>query len=225
MDAVEWLRAQTPCAGASFFASLPDYSEFPGRSLTEWKGWFRETAALILSRTPDDGVALFFQSDIKVDGAWVDKAFLCQQAAEASGHALLFHKIFCRAPVGTPTFGRPGYSHLLAFSRGVRAEVGRSTADVVEEVGEKTWVRGTGFRAATLACRFVAEETSTRFLVNPFCGEGAVLAVANSRGLHALGIERSPKRAEKARRLEVAADGRSWKRIDGVRDAEADAKG
>jgi hypothetical protein len=35
-----------------------------------WKDWFTSAAAAVLSRCPDDGVAIFFQTDIKV-GMWI----------------------------------------------------------------------------------------------------------------------------------------------------------
>jgi tRNA G10 N-methylase Trm11 len=38
-------------------------------------------------------------------------------------------------------------------------------------------------------------------VVDPFCGHGTILAVANEHGLDAVGVELSAKRARKARRL------------------------
>jgi hypothetical protein len=206
-DAIAFLRSRERFPGCSFVASLPDYSEFPGLSLEEWKSWFVGTAKLILEKTPDDGVALFFQSDIKHDGAWIDKGYLVARAAELSGHATLFHKIFCRAAPGATTFGKSAYSHLLAFSRGVRPDVALSTADVIPDLGEKAWVRGMGLEACRAAVDFVLRAARTRTIVNPFCGYGSVLAVANAMGMDAIGIERSPKRAERARRLALQPGG------------------
>lgn len=210
-DAIDWLQSQPVQEGSSFIASLPDYSEFPALTLAEWKGWFTNTAALVLSRTPVGGVTIFFQSDIKHEGTWVDKSYLVQKAAEHEGSELLFHKIFCRSAPGSVTYGRPAYSHLLAFSKGVRADVAKSTADVVEELGEKAWVRGMGIEACRIACRFIMNETSTRNLVNPFCGYGSALAVANEMGMSAVGVERSEKRASIARAIRVLGDDWDWK--------------
>jgi tRNA G10 N-methylase Trm11 len=42
-------------------------------------------------------------------------------------------------------------------------------------------------------------------VVDPFCGKGTVLAVANSLGLDALGVELSGKRCRAARKLSLAA--------------------
>ncbi len=209
-DVLAWLRDRERLDGCSVVASMPDFSEFPNLSLEEWKTWFTETAKLVLSRTPEDGITLFFQSDIKRDGVWIDKGYLVSKAAEATGDALLFHKILCRAPPGQTTYGKPAYSHLLAFSRGVRPPVDQSTADVIPDIGEKTWTRGMGFHACRLVCESVLRLTETRTLVSLFCGQGGVLAVANSFGLSAVGVERSPKRAERARTLSLTRDGQGF---------------
>lgn len=209
-DALSWLRNFSIVEGHSFLGSLPDISEFPGFSLEQWKEWFESTAQLILEKTSPEGVTIFFQSDIKYNGIWVDKAFLIQKVAEKLNHRLLFHKIFCRATPGTIMFGRPSYSHMLCFSRTVIPDLAKSTADVVPDLGEKTWIRGMGIEASLVASSFIAKHTTTHTLVNPFCGEGSVLAAANHIGLNAIGIERSPKRASKARALKLSDDGKSW---------------
>ncbi len=210
-DAIAWLKAHAIDPKACFVASLPDVSEFPHFTLMEWKEWFVDTASLILSRCADTAFTLFYQSDIKVEGAWVDKGFLCMKAAEKMQHELLFHKIICRAPVGTITFGRPAYSHLLCFSKSLRlTDLSQSTADVFNEPGEKTWARGMGIKTACAIAEFVAKQSDCTRIINPFCGEGSMLAAANHVGLEAIGIERSAKRAEKARKLSVHPDGKSW---------------
>lgn len=209
-DAVTWLQQQEQLAHSSLVASLPDMSEFPHFTLIQWKEWFIQTVELILSRTSEDGVTIFYQSDIKYEGVWVDKGYLCQKAAEALGHELLWHKIICRSPAGTITFGRPSFSHMLCFSKNLKASVANSTADVIPDLGEKTWARGMGLEACLIAAKFVASQTTSTTLVNPFCGEGSMLAASNALGLQAVGIERSPKRAQKARELQLSLESKTW---------------
>jgi hypothetical protein len=206
-DAILWLKNAPVTSESSLIASMPDISEFHATSLADWKKWFTDTAALVLSKTPDEGVSIFYQSDIKMDGTWVDKAFLCQQAAESLGHALLWHKIICRVEAGKATFGRPAYSHILCFSKKLRLhDLGKSTPDVIPVIGEKTWERGMGLEACLMIAKFLAEQTPTKTLIHPFCGQGSMIAMANHFGLNAIGIERSPKRAEMARCLTVKED-------------------
>ena len=209
-DAIEWLHQQSECAGASIVASMPDISEFSNYSLSQWKEWFTSTASLIMSKCPAEGVCIFYQSDIKYEGVWVDKAYLVQKAAENLGLELLWHKIVCRVPPGIATFGKPAYSHIICFSKSLRlTDVSKSTPDVIPDLGDKTWVRGMGLENCLMITKFIAHHTSSKRIVHPFCGEGSILAAANFNGLDAFGIERSPKRAEKARNLSISAD-KKW---------------
>jgi hypothetical protein len=205
-EAVAWLSGRGTLEGCSVITSLPDVSEFPTLSLAEWKQWFIRAAALVMAKVPERGVAIFYQTDVKKAGAWVDKGYLISKAAEEAGCEALWHKVVCRRPPGTVTFGRPAYSHLLCFSRGVRVDLGKATADVLPEAGEVTWTRGMGVQACLVACRFILAHTETRTVVDPFCGHGTVLAVANALGLDAVGVELSRKRAKKARALRVTLD-------------------
>ncbi len=218
-DALGWLKSRGVLAGSSLITSMPDYSEFPSMSLSQWKDWFTSAAELVLSACPDDGVTIFFQTDIKNEGTWVDKAYLCQKAAERVGHELLWHKLVCRVAPGNATFGRPGYSHLICFSKTLRAELSKSTSDVLPEPGDVTWTRGMGVRACEVACRYILENTETRTVVDPFCGHGTVLAVANKMGMDAIGVELGNKRAKKARVLRLEGS-RLIDGTDGLASAE-----
>ncbi len=203
-DALQWLAEQPVLRGCSMITSLPDWSELPGVSYEAWRDWFSRAAALVLARTPPDGAALFYQTDIKRAGGWVDKGYLVQRAADEAGHTQLFHKIVCRRTAGTVTYGRAAYGHLLGFSKQLKVDLGRSTADVLPDAGHMTWVRAIGLHACRAACAFVRDQTETRTIVDPFCGVGTILAVANSMGLDAIGVELNKKRAQKARGLSLS---------------------
>jgi hypothetical protein len=204
-DAIAWLKERPSLPGCSLVTSLPDVSELEGHSLASWRDWFVSAAALVLSRCPPEGVCVFFQTDIKKEGQWVDKGYLVSKAAEQVGARTLWHKIVCRSAPGSTTFGRPAYSHLLCFAPQLSIDLARATPDVLPEAGEMTWTRAMGTKACAAACRFILQSTTTRTVVDPFCGRGTLLAVANMMGLHAVGVELSKKRARQARTLRVAA--------------------
>ena len=90
-DALVWLRANTPLAGASVVTSLPDVSELGGLDLAGWQAWFQDAAFQTLSAVPDEGVAIFFQSDIRHEGLWIDTGALVQQAAARARMPMLIH--------------------------------------------------------------------------------------------------------------------------------------
>ena len=204
-DAIPWMRARGRIEGACAVTSLPDVSEV-AMPLPAWRTWFVDAAQLVVEAVPDGGAALFFQSDIKRDGEWIDKGMLVLRAAEAAGARVLFHKIVCRRPAGMLTYGRPGYTHLIAVSRALRCPDVLPIPDVIADAGPQTWVRAMGVRAAAHAVRFAREQARARVVFDPFCGVGTVLAVANALGLDALGVEKNRKRAEQARTLAVRPD-------------------
>jgi hypothetical protein len=202
-DGVAWLEAARLGPQHAIVTSLPDASEMDELG-DGWATWFVDVVTLACRRLADEAVAIFYQTDVKRHGRWIDKAYLVQRGAEAAGSHLLSHKVVCRVPAGVITMGRPSYAHLLAFSRALRVPAGRSTADVLPSTGAMTWSRAMGVAACEAAARFLLEDTACRTVVDPFCGVGTMLAVANALGLDAIGIERVKGRVRKARSLQLA---------------------
>ena len=203
-DAIPWLRERGVIAGACAVTSLPDVSEV-GVALDVWRAWFSDAVRLVVAAVPDESAALFFQSDIKRDGEWIDKGAMVISAAAEAGARVLFHKIVLRRPAGMLTAGRPGFTHFIAVSRALKCPDVLPIPDVIADAGEQKWVRAMGVRAAGHAGRFARDVVGVRIIVDPFCGVGTVLAVANALGLDALGVEKNRKRAEQARALVVRA--------------------
>ncbi len=199
-EALGWLAAHPAAPKTSVVTSLPDVSELPELGFEGWRDWFVTAARQVLHWLPSDGVAVFFQSDIRRQGVWVDKGYLVQRAAEQEQSNLLWHKIVCRKPPGTQTQGRATYSHLLCFAREPRSPT-RASPDVLPDAGFMPWTRAMGVAACRLACEYLKHETATELVVDPFCGRGTALAVANALGFDALGLELSAKRCRFARNL------------------------
>jgi hypothetical protein len=205
-DGLAWLKSNPLAADAAIITSLPDSSELPTLGFAKWRAWFIDTSSLLCAAVAPGSAALFFQTDVKREGEWVDKGYLAQRGAENAGVPLVFHKIVCRAPAGIATFGRPAYAHLLGFSKSIRPDPGKSTADVIPRLGEMPWSRAMGVEACVVACKWLLTHTPCRTVVDPFCGLGTVLAVAEQLGMNAIGVELSPKRAARARDLTVRVD-------------------
>lgn len=201
-DAVAWLGARGRLSGVSVITSLPDRSELPELGLDDWRRWFESAAELVAQSVGDEGVAIFFQSDIELGGTWLDKSALVARGVERAGMQLLFHKIVCRLPPGTASYGRPSYSHLLGYARTAFAlPAGTPRVDVIPDAGYRPGSKAMGVNACLDACGFVKTATSTRTVLDPFCGWGTVLAVANASGLDAIGVDRSKRMCTRARRL------------------------
>lgn len=202
-DALGWLRDNPAAPGTSVVTSLPDVSELPELGFDGWRAWFLDAARAVIAWVPSDGVAIFFQSDVRHGGAWIDKGYLVQRAAEDGGAVLVFHKIVCRHPPGTITHGRAAYSHLLCVASRERSAPSHPGPDVLADAGFKPSTKSMGVEACRLALRFVLAETGAKRVVDPFCGQGTLLAVANAMGLDAVGIDKSQRACRAARKLDV----------------------
>jgi hypothetical protein len=198
-EALEWLRSNPARAGMSVVTSLPDVSETSHRSFAEWQAWFVRMLEVVLAWLPREGMAVFYQSDIRHEGVWIDKGYLVSRAAEACSAHIVWHKIVCRKPAGTLGLGRPTYAHMICVSRTSTFALRDPGPDVIPDAGAMSFSRGTGAIAALIACKFIAANTETHTVVDPFCGEGTILAAANHVGLDAIGVELNRKRAGKAR--------------------------
>ncbi|MBA3394073.1 MAG: SAM-dependent methyltransferase [Deltaproteobacteria bacterium] len=198
-DGIAFLERGPLAADHAIVTSLPDHSELPDLGVDGWRRWFVDTVGLACRSVADDAVAIFYQTDVKHDGRWIDKGHLVQCGADTAGSSLLWHKIVCRVPPGTTTFGRPAYAHLIAVSRTRRLAPGASTPDVLPALGTMTWSRAMGAAACEAAIKFVAS-IGARVVVDPFCGLGSALAAANAHGLDAIGVELSRRRAAGARK-------------------------
>ena len=202
-EALSYLADCEADARASVVTSLPDVSELPELGLVGWKQWFHDAARRVIRWLPTEGVAIFFQSDVRVAGTWIDKGYLVMSAAEAEAAHLVWHKIVCRKPPGTVLHGRASYSHMLCVSRNERPTMKHGSPDVLADAGPMPWSKAMGVNACVLACRYLRDETHTQLVVDPFCGHGTVLAVANAMGFDALGIDRSSRQVRAARKLQI----------------------
>jgi hypothetical protein len=207
-EALAWLEANPAPPGACVVTSLPDVSEISPLTLDEWRAWFIATVRRIVRWVPDDGVAIFYQSDIRLRGTLIDKGYLVMRGAEDERAQVLWHKIVCRKPPGTYAFGRPSYSHMIALSRIAQDEPRHPGPDVLPDAGAMSWSRAMGLEACRVACRYLRDDLHARVIVDPFCGRGSVLAVANDLGMDAIGVELSGKRCRAARSLSLASPSR-----------------
>lgn len=202
-DALAWLRANAPVPRASIITSLPDVSELAGFTIAQWTPWFTDAAELCLRAIEPDAIAVFYQTDAKLDGQWIDKAALVRDGALRAGARCLFHRVVLRERIASRS--RAGYSHLIAFSQRASLDLSVEPMDVIDDAGPTTWTRGMGARACRVACEAVVQHSSARTILDPFCGHGTVLAIANSLGLDAIGVEIGRRRAKKARALTLEA--------------------
>jgi hypothetical protein len=198
--------------GGHVLTSLPCRDELSNEGLSqqEYRDWFTSTSLKVLTSTPKDNFAIFYQSDEVTDGGeWLSKFAWVHAAAEQIGARLVWHKIVCiKAPDVAKPNRRPGYSWMACWSRTLDGADNASQPDVLSHRGDMLWPKAMGRDASTLACRFIRkrmtraarEDETSLTVVDPFAGLGTALATANLAGMHSFGIERSLKRCISAAR-------------------------
>eukprot|EP01041_Mallomonas_annulata_P001507 gene1507-2904_t len=214
-DALEWLKNLEGDLPGSVFTSLPDISELQifnyhsnPEKIHEYKSWFRDAVSLIFSKMAPGSYAIFLQSDvrIKINGRvihWIDKSHLCSSAADLQGMTMLWHKNVLTTTIEKHSLGRPTYSHLVCYGKALvdgYENDAFSTPDIFPR-GDMVWPKGIGLDCCLLGVSFLQRVAQAHTVVDPFCGQGTVLAVANALGMHAIGVELSIKRCRKARSL------------------------
>jgi hypothetical protein len=199
----EWLATADLQPNHAVVASIPDSAEMPSQAVEPWKMWFAEVADKLFAKVHDKSPIIFYQSDVRHAGGWIDKGFIVQKAAERAGSSLLLHRIVCRKPAGTATFGRATYSHLMLFSKTLRNTQKHGYADVIPDGGPAAWVRGIGLYSCEHIVRMIKQETSCDTLIHVFSGKGLLLEVARKHGLHAIGIDLSKKQCRAAERFDL----------------------
>lgn len=181
-DALQWLRANNE--PRPIVTSPPDAYEIDW-PVEKWRPWFQEALALCMEAA--DGLpAIFCVTDRKHAGRIESKAQMVLDAATATGSDVLWHKIVLRRTVSATDLHRPGFSHLIAVG-GPTCRPGAATPDVFPR-GKTLYPNGMGVDAAWVACKYLHDQGHTS-LANPFCGRGTVLAVANTLGMYAVGID------------------------------------
>lgn len=221
-EALAWLRTQPSLGEATcVVTSLPDILEVElgpeavggaSPSPRVYEEWFVGAVSLVLSRLHPSQVAIFYQTDGRASaegGAWLSKSTMCHLGARAAGAACVWHRIVCAAPPGQQRTGRPGYAHLLCFSRQHTMPPGTPSVDVVADRGYMSWPRAMGAAACDAAVSYClhvvhaglrggAAAAPPLVVLDPFCGEGSVLAAANAVGVEAVGVDMSRKRCRHA---------------------------
>jgi hypothetical protein len=170
--------------------TMPDYLQF-----------FKDIASLIFKKLDKQGYAIFIQTDRKFEGAWFDKSYMLTSIAMSYGCKLVWHKIVLHRDVDHTDLHRPCYAHMLCYT--YTGKPGAAFPDVLP-VSKKMYKNGTPLGAAKAAINFIRQNNKRNTkIVDPFVGQGTIVAVANSYGLDAIGIDIDPKQADLARGLQL----------------------
>lgn len=192
-DANEWFLKNP--GQRAIITSLPDMEEI-GATYDEWIAWLESTIKnLIDALDQKKSIAFFYQTDRKYKGRIIDKKAIIASIFRAHGFQCVVSKIILKQKPGTVNLYRPTFTNLFAFSRNVKS--GRSTPDCIF-AGRMIYKNAMGFDACRLAVEFIRAKNITDTIVDPFCGRGSVLRIANDLGFNAVGVDIDRAQTERA---------------------------
>jgi len=194
-DSLKWLpkNGNNKC----IITSIPEMEELD-LNLKDYEVFFRSAAIACLQSIKHDGYCIFLQTDRKYHG-WLDKGFWITDEAFKLGFHMVWKKIVLNRDIGKADLFRPTYSVMLCYTKD--GLVGKLFPDVIMS-GDKTYTHAFGVNAVSLCVEYV-KSRGIKTVVDPFCGSGTTLAVANKFGLNAIGVDIAKEYCEMARKLKI----------------------
>jgi DNA modification methylase len=198
-DSLQWLQGKKFKA---IITSLPDLSELK-LSLNSYTEWLTRATTVLMNSVDENGCIIFYQTNRKLNGNLIDKEFLISNVFFQNSYKKIFQKVILRRQPGVIDLYRPSYSKMFCFSKKITS--GPPSPDVIY-TGKMVTSCAMGIDACETAIDFVLKKIQTDTVIDPFCGAGTVLAVANKKGLHAIGVDISKAMVSAARKLQVGEE-------------------
>ena len=195
MDAMDWLDREG--GYKAIITSLPDMEEV-GMVESNWSSWILNACFKLQDALDDDGVIFFYQTDRRFSGRVIDKKNLISKAFSINGYSMILSKVVLKREPEVVSLFRPSYTNLFAFSRNITS--GKPTPDVIR-AGNMLYKNAMGFDAIKMCLDFISNKVDTDTILDPFCGMGSVLKVANDMGFHSVGVDIDKKQCKEARKL------------------------
>jgi len=240
---LEWLRQEGLPPRSFVLTSMPDMGEARHPSgaslgLDAWRVWFADSLRALLKALPPGGAAVFVETDLRECASGQESKLMLalSAAADVEGVSLIWHKVVHFGTVDEPSHGSPKYSHLICFARvasGKEEELAGGLPDIfwrgLKPRGFKHAERCFGVNTVKMVLQWAKNKFDIDTVVDPFCGAGTVLAVANALGLHAVGLDVSPKAAKQAKALDgealLVAEQEAVEAADRLKDPSTKASG
>lgn len=198
-NALQWLINKRDHSIPNYLSGICDLDETKMTESEYWQFFARVVKEMARTVAPD-GYLILIQTDRKKDRRWHSKSALITRECLKEGMKMCWHKIVLHRDVGKVDLYRPTYAHMLCYSK--RGTTGAATPDVLA-AGTRLYNNGTPVEAADFALEFIKKYSPNKAVVDPFVGRGTIVALANSKGMPALGIDIDLEQAKKARKLEI----------------------
>ena len=194
-DAHIWLNNNKN--NKAIITSLPDMEEV-GMDVNDWVNWIKKTCKLIIDSLDDNGIVIIYQTDRKYKGRILDKKTLISNEFIKLGYNNIFNKIVLKQKPETTNLFRPTFTNLFGFSKKITS--GKSTPDVIN-CGKMIYKNAMGLNACKTSIEFIKSKIDTNIIIDPFCGQGSILKIANEMGFNSIGVDILKEQCIKAKNI------------------------
>lgn len=196
-NALHWLGTQDD--NGVIITSLPDLSELQ-TDREGWENFTRAACEALIFSLKETGIIFFYQTDRKYQGITIDKKSFISNIFHSYGFETIMSKIVLKQAPETSNLFRPTFTNLFAFSKEIKS--GKPTPDVIYG-GKMIYKNAMGFNACAVCLDFLKSKgyDSETVIVDPFCGQGSILKMANDAGFNSIGVDIDINQTKKAELL------------------------
>ena len=196
-----------------YVVGIPDSDEIePRPSLVEYIKLLNQFSETIFNASDKNSIFFFLQTDkySREPPMWIDKMLYISQVAMKHGFYPFCKKIIINDFEQNDS-SRSTYTNLYGFMRIDKNVYSKNKQFMKDELlynGNKTWINGFAVNAVDLCVNFIKRNSKVRdyYIVDPFIGQGSLLAVCDLYGIKSIGIDIEEDKVKVAKELEISRD-------------------
>ena len=196
-----------------YIAGIPDSAEIvPRPTLIEYIKLLKDFSNTIFECANKNSIFFFLQTDKynKDPPMWIDKMFYISQIAIEHGFLPFCKKIIINDFKPNDS-SRSVYTNLYGFMKVDKNIYKRNPEFMRDEIiynGNKTWINGFAVNAVDLCVRFIKKNSRVKdyYIIDPFIGEGSLLAVSDLYGVRSIGIDIEKEKVESSRKMKITRE-------------------
>lgn len=193
-----------------YIVGIPDSAEIePRPSLVEYLQLINDFCQTIFDASDKNSIFFFLQTDKynREPPIWIDKMFYITSVAARNGFYPFSKKIIINDFKSNDS-SRSVYTNLYGFMKIDKTVYKKNREFMKDELlynGSKTWINGFAINAVDLCVRFIKKNSKSRdyYIVDPFIGQGSLLAVCDLHKIRSIGIDIEEEKVEVARELTI----------------------
>lgn len=193
-----------------YVVGIPDSAEInPKPTLSEYIKLIIKFSKTIFESSSKDSIFFFLQTDKynKEPPMWIDKMYYISKIALEYGFYPFCKKIIIN-DFGETYSSRSQYTNLYGFSK-ININIYKNNSEFMKQEiiynANKTWINGFAINAVDLCVNFIKNNSkpSKYYIVDPFIGEGSLLAICDIYGINSIGIDIEKDKIEIAKKLVI----------------------